>query len=62
MTQSSARSTAVITPIGKLGWTGGEIQVGDGGPGELTMSIREELTGIQTGKVEDRFGWMQRLV
>jgi branched-chain amino acid aminotransferase len=55
-------TAAVITPIGKLGWTDGEIQVGDGGPGELTMSIREELTGIQTGKVADRFGWMQRLV
>ena len=27
----------------------------------LALSLREELTGIQYGTVEDRHGWMMRL-
>ena len=30
-------------------------------PGELTVSLREELTGIQYGTVEDRHGWLVKL-
>ena len=29
--------------------------------GDVTMSIREELLGIQTGTVEDTHGWLTRL-
>ena len=28
---------------------------------ELAMSLREELTGIQYGRVADRHGWLARL-
>jgi branched-chain amino acid aminotransferase len=27
----------------------------------VALSLREELTGIQYGRVEDRHGWMTRL-
>ncbi len=27
----------------------------------LARSLREELTGIQYGRVEDRYGWLTRL-
>jgi branched-chain amino acid aminotransferase len=30
-------------------------------PGALTVSLREELTGIQYGLVEDRHNWMLKL-
>ncbi|MDQ1528177.1 MAG: branched-chain amino acid aminotransferase, partial [Microbacteriaceae bacterium] len=30
-------------------------------PGDLTMSLRKELTDIQYGRSEDRHGWMTRL-
>ena len=34
----------------------------DATAGETTMAIREQLLGIQTGKVEDTHGWLTRLV
>ena len=43
-------TAAVINPIG------------DGGSGETTLALREELTGIQYGRVPDRHGWLTRLV
>ncbi|MET0713971.1 MAG: branched chain amino acid aminotransferase, partial [Mycetocola sp.] len=37
------------------------IGAADAEPGELTMSIREELTDIQYGRREDTHGWLYRL-
>ncbi|GAA2232418.1 branched-chain amino acid aminotransferase [Rarobacter faecitabidus] len=54
-------TAAVITPIGGFKSTDIDVTVADGGAGQLTMALREELTGIQTGKVEDRYGWLTRL-
>lgn len=54
-------TAAVVTPIGELKGEGFSIGSPDAVPGELTMSLREELTGIQYGKAEDRHGWMHRL-
>ncbi|QBE49879.1 branched-chain amino acid aminotransferase [Leucobacter triazinivorans] len=55
-------TAAVITPIRRLAGEGFEIDFGDGAPGALTMSLREELTGIQGGIREDRHGWLEVLV
>ncbi|MFC0673354.1 branched-chain amino acid aminotransferase [Brachybacterium hainanense] len=55
-------TAAVITPIGEFRSADGTWTVRDGGSGELTLSLREELTGIQYGRVEDRYGWLTRLV
>lgn len=56
-------TAAVITPIARLESERGVlVDFGDQAPGELTMSLREELTGIQFGTVEDRFGWVSRVV
>ncbi|RWZ61107.1 branched-chain amino acid aminotransferase [Labedella populi] len=54
-------TAAVITPIGELKGTG--FSVGDPAApaGELTMSIRGELTDIQYGRAADRHGWLTRL-
>lgn len=55
-------TAAVINPIGTLRAHGGSWTVGDGGSGETTLALREELTGIQYGRVADRHGWLTRLV
>ncbi|GAA1497708.1 branched-chain amino acid aminotransferase [Paeniglutamicibacter kerguelensis] len=54
-------TAAVITPIGVL--KNGEEHIGDpeAPAGEVTMALRTELLGIQTGVVADRHGWLERL-
>ncbi|WP_295118847.1 branched-chain amino acid aminotransferase [uncultured Leifsonia sp.] len=54
-------TAAVITPIGEL--KSDTFTVGDitAPPGELTMSLRKELTDIQYGRERDRHNWMFRL-
>ncbi|MDR2453229.1 MAG: branched-chain amino acid aminotransferase [Bifidobacteriaceae bacterium] len=55
-------TAAVVTPVGRLAGEGFDQVVGDGAPGPLTMSLHEELTGIQYGRRQDRHGWTRRLV
>ncbi|QRZ62321.1 branched-chain amino acid aminotransferase [Rothia sp. ZJ932] len=57
-------TAAVIQPIGKLKAKGFEIPnaAGEGTNGEITMAIREELVGIQTGLREDKHGWLTQLI
>jgi branched-chain amino acid aminotransferase len=54
-------TAAVVTPIGRMAGEGFDVIVGDGGKGAFTMEVRDELTGIQYGKIEDRHGWMRRI-
>ena len=53
-------TAAVITPIGEFK-SKNEVLAINSEPGELTVSLRKELTGIQYGTVEDRHGWMHKL-
>lgn len=54
-------TAAVITPIGQFKSRKETIGDANAQPGELTTSLRKELTGIQYGTVEDRHGWMLKL-
>ncbi|MBO1902046.1 branched-chain amino acid aminotransferase [Leucobacter weissii] len=55
-------TAAVITPISRLlGEDGTLVDFGDRAPGALTVSLRDELTGIQFGTVPDRHGWVHRV-
>jgi branched-chain amino acid aminotransferase len=54
-------SAAVVTPIAQLKAADFTIGSEDAPAGELTMSLRQELTDIQYGRAEDRHGWMMRL-
>ena len=54
-------TAAVVVPIGKLVADDYEIVHEGAAATELAMSLRDELTGIQYGRVEDRHGWMLRL-
>ncbi|MFC0212969.1 branched-chain amino acid aminotransferase [Paenibacillus chartarius] len=50
-------TAAVISPVGSLYWQGEKLTIGDGSTGELTLRVYETMTGIQTGRIEDPFGW-----
>lgn len=54
-------TAAVVSPVGVLGYKGEEIAVGGGGVGPVTRRLHDTLTGIQYGRLPDRFGWMRRV-
>jgi branched-chain amino acid aminotransferase len=58
-------TAAVVTPVGRLAWQGGEVRIGDhdinGGVGPVTASIRQSLLDVQYGRAEDLRGWLTRL-
>lgn len=63
MTEAFACGTAaVITPVGTVKDRTGEFQINGGVPGEITMRLRERLTGIQRGTGEDSHSWNHTLV
>ena len=51
-------TAAVISPIGELFWQGEKMSVNNGETGPLSRKLYDTLTGIQTGKQEDPFGWI----
>jgi branched-chain amino acid aminotransferase len=59
-------TAAVVTPVGRLAWQGGEVVIGDhdmnGGVGSVTASIRQSLLDVQYGRAADSRGWLTRLV
>ena len=50
-------TAAVISPVGELCWKDRIIVINDRKIGTLSQKIYDELSGIQLGKVKDRFGW-----
>jgi branched-chain amino acid aminotransferase len=55
-------TAAVITPIGTVRAPAGDFTMGDGGSGEVTTALRQELVDIQRGRAEDPFGWVHRVL
>ncbi len=54
-------TAAVVSPIGELCYQDKKYTVNDGKIGETTQMLYDTLTGIQWGKIEDTFGWTQKL-
>ena len=52
-------TAAVITPVGKLCYKDEVLQLNGGKVGEITQKLYDTLTGIQTGKLKDDFGWVR---
>jgi branched-chain amino acid aminotransferase len=50
-------TAAVIAPVGKFGYKGKEYTINNNESGPVSKHLYDELTGIQFGKIEDRFGW-----
>ena len=55
-------TAAVITPVGTVKHSQGEVVVGGGEPGPVTMRLRDQLTAIQRGTAPDTHSWMHTLV
>jgi len=52
-------TAAVITPVGKLCYKDDCLQLSAGKVGKITQRLYDTLTGIQTGKLKDEFGWVK---
>ncbi len=62
VTEAFATGTAaVISPVGEIGYMGEDFQVADGQVGELSQKLYDVITGIQSGRLEDPFGWRMRV-
>lgn len=54
-------TAAVLASVGALIHDDHEHLVNDAKPGPLTLKLRDQLTAIQSGAAEDRFGWLHSL-
>ncbi|MBE7528322.1 MAG: branched-chain amino acid aminotransferase [Ardenticatenaceae bacterium] len=50
-------TAAVIAPVGKFGFAEKEYIINDYQSGPVSKHLFDELTGIQYGRIPDRFGW-----
>ncbi|MCL2858038.1 MAG: branched-chain amino acid aminotransferase [Oscillospiraceae bacterium] len=50
-------TAAVIIPVGKLCYKDEVFTISDGKTGPLSKRLYDTVTGIQCGKLEDKFGW-----
>lgn len=50
-------TAAVIAPVGKFGFQDKEYIINDYQSGPVAKHLYDELTGIQYGRMPDRFGW-----
>lgn len=50
-------TAAVISPVGELNWNDHVMTINDGKIGDLSARIYKTITGIQSGEIEDEFGW-----
>ena len=56
-----AGTAAVICPVASIGYQDQLLQTSCTPPGELTLRLYQQLTGIQYGQLEDSHGWNQCL-
>ena len=54
-------TAAVITPVGHVMGDETDFHINNDEAGATTMALRERLTGIQRGSVEDTHGWLHTL-
>ncbi len=54
-------TAAVISPVGELYYKEDHVVINECKTGELSQRLYDELTGIQWGLKEDKFGWSHKL-
>ncbi len=54
-------TAAVIAPVGKFGYKDEEYMINNNESGPVATHLYEELTGIQYGRIPDRFNWMHTI-
>ncbi len=50
-------TAAVISPIGRLEYKDRTIEINAGKTGEISQRLYDTITGIQSGRLPDEFGW-----
>lgn len=50
-------TAAVISPVGALRYEDTVMEISGGGIGPVSQKLYDTVTGIQTGKLDDEFGW-----
>ncbi len=50
-------TAAVVSPVGELYWGDKKMTINNFEIGEVSGKLYKELTGIQWGRIEDKFGW-----
>ncbi len=51
-------TAAVISPVGTINYEGEDMLVNGGEMGKITEWLYDKITGIQSGRYEDEFGWV----
>ncbi len=54
-------TAAVISPVSGLHYKNKTTKIGDGTIGKVSQKLYDTLTGIQYGKLEDKFNWIVKL-
>ena len=54
-------TAAVISPVGKLKWGDKVMTINDNKIGEVSQKIYDTMTGMQYGKIEDKFNWIYKI-
>ncbi|MDR2611543.1 MAG: branched-chain amino acid aminotransferase [Deltaproteobacteria bacterium] len=54
-----AGTACVISPVGHLSYKDEVFQIGDGGIGEISQKLYDELVGVQYGTLPDTRGWVE---
>ena len=54
-------TAAVVTPVGKVEGRDTAFTIGSGGPGQLTMRLKDRLVSIQRGTAPDTHGWVKQI-
>jgi branched-chain amino acid aminotransferase len=50
-------TAAVISPVGELNWENHIMTINNGAIGPISQKLYDNITGIQSGKLPDKFGW-----
>lgn len=54
-------TAAVISPVGELSWKGQRIIINNNQTGPYAQKLFDYITGVQSGKIADEFGWMEEV-
>ncbi len=54
-------TAAVISPVGTLKWGDKVMTINNNKIGEISQKLYDTMTGIQYGKIEDKFNWVYKL-
>jgi len=50
-------TAAIISPVGQLDFKGAVININNQEIGPIAQKLYDTITGIQTGEIEDKYGW-----